>query len=39
MWQRLQNNETLLALFIAGLIVLTYILTSDTAPIWIYQGF
>ena len=39
MWQRLRTNETLLALFIAALIVLVYILTSDSAPIWIYQGF
>jgi hypothetical protein len=35
----LNKNETLLALGIALVILLAYILTSDSAPLWIYQGF
>lgn len=36
---KLIKNETLLAVAIALVIVMAYILTSDSAPIWIYQGF
>jgi hypothetical protein len=33
------KNETLLAIVVALVIVMAYIMTSDSAPIWIYQGF
>jgi hypothetical protein len=33
------KNETLLAIVVALVIVMAYIMTSDYAPIWIYQGF
>lgn len=36
---KLTKNETLLAVVIALVIITAYILTSDSAPIWIYQGF
>jgi len=39
MGRKLIHNETLLALGIALVILMAYILTSDSAPIWIYQGF
>jgi len=39
MGRKFTENETLLALGIALVILIAYILTSDSAPIWIYQGF
>jgi hypothetical protein len=36
---KLTKNETLLALGIALVILAAYILSSDSAPLWIYQGF
>lgn len=37
--QRLFSRENLLALSLALLILLLIILTTDSAPQWIYQGF
>lgn len=37
--QRLFSRENLLALGLALLILLLIILTTDSAPQWIYQGF
>ncbi len=33
------NRETLLALGLALLLILLLVLTTDSAPAWIYQGF
>lgn len=37
--QRLFSRENLLALALALIIILLVIVTSDSAPTWIYQGF
>lgn len=37
--QRLFSRENLLALALCLLILLLIILTTDSAPQWIYQGF
>jgi hypothetical protein len=39
MLRRLFSRENLTAFLLALLILLVYILTSDTDPQWIYQGF
>jgi lipopolysaccharide/colanic/teichoic acid biosynthesis glycosyltransferase len=33
------NNENLLAVILALVMILLVILTADTSPTWIYQGF
>ena len=35
----LLNNENILALLFALAIILLIIVTADTSPMWIYQGF
>lgn len=35
----LLNNENFLALLFALAIILLIIVTADTSPTWIYQGF
>jgi len=39
MRKRILNRENLLALFICLLAILLLIVTTDSAPQWIYQGF
>lgn len=39
MGEKFTKDETLLAAFIALVIVVAYILTSDSTPTWIYQSF
>jgi hypothetical protein len=39
MMRRLFSTENLLALGLALIIILLVIVTSDSAPTWIYQGF
>jgi hypothetical protein len=36
---RLFSRENLLALALCLILIVTFILTSDDAPQWIYQGF
>jgi len=36
---RLFSRENLLALFLCLLVLLLLIVTTDSAPQWIYQGF
>lgn len=37
--RRLLSTENLLALALALIVILLVIVTSDSAPTWIYQGF
>ena len=37
--RRLWSNENVQALLLALLLLLLIVLTSDTSPRWIYQGF
>lgn len=37
--RRLLNRENLLALALCLLIILLVVMTSDSSPQWIYQGF
>jgi hypothetical protein len=39
MFRRLLSRENLFALGLCVVIILLVIVTSDTAPQWIYQGF
>ncbi len=39
MLHRLFSRENLLALFLCLIVILLIIVTSDSAPQWIYQGF
>lgn len=42
MWEKIKNfwnEENRLAIFIAIVLILLFILTSDDTPLWIYQGF
>lgn len=42
MWNKIKNlwnEENRLALFIAIVLILLFILTADNTPLWIYQGF
>jgi len=39
MWHRLWNKENLLALLLFLIIVAVLIATTDSSPLWIYQGF
>jgi len=36
---RLLSRENLLAILFCLILILLVILTADSAPIWIYQGF
>ena len=37
--KRLFSRENLLALIICLILILLIIVTTDSAPLWIYQGF
>ncbi len=37
--RRLFSRENLLALALCLLVILLLIVTTDSAPLWIYQGF
>lgn len=37
--RRLLSRENLLALALCLLVILLVVMTSDTSPQWIYQGF
>ncbi len=37
--RRLLNRENVFALALAMLLILMLIVTTDSAPTWIYQGF
>jgi len=37
--RRIFSRENLLALAICAILILVVIVTSDSAPRWIYQGF
>jgi hypothetical protein len=39
MWRRLFSRENLFALGLCLIVILLVIVTTDTAPQWIYQGF
>jgi len=39
LFRRLFSRENLLAAALCLIIILAYILTADTSPVWIYQGF
>lgn len=39
MWRRLFSPENLLALALCLLVIGLIIITTDSAPQWIYQGF
>jgi hypothetical protein len=39
MRQRIFSRENLLALCLCVILILMVIVTTDTAPRWIYQGF
>lgn len=39
MWRRIFSRENLFALGLCGLAILLVIVTSDTTPQFIYQGF
>lgn len=38
-WARLFSRENLLALLLCLILIAVIVMTSDTAPRWIYQGF
>lgn len=38
-WRRLFSQENLLALGLCLVVILLLIVTTDSAPQWIYQGF
>lgn len=37
--RRLFTRENLFALFLALIVIVLIVLTADSAPTWIYQGF
>lgn len=39
MWQRLFSRENLYALGLSLIVILLVIVTTDSSPQWIYQGF
>jgi len=39
MWKRIFNRENVYALALCLIVILLIIVTSDTSPQWIYQGF
>lgn len=39
MLKRLFSRENLLALILCLILILLIIVTTDNAPLWIYQGF
>lgn len=39
MVRRLLSRETLIAIVLCAVILLVWIVTADTSPQWIYQGF
>ncbi|MCL4264326.1 MAG: hypothetical protein KJ069_13970 [Anaerolineae bacterium] len=39
MWQPLCSRENLIAIALCLLVILLIIVTTDSAPQWIYQGF
>ncbi len=39
MFTRLLSHETLIAIVLCAVIILVWIVTADTSPPWIYQGF
>lgn len=39
MFKKLLSRENLYALFLCLVAILLLIMTSDSAPLWIYQGF
>lgn len=39
LWRRLFSRENALALGLCLLLILLILLSSDSAPVWIYQGF
>lgn len=39
MFQKLFSKENLYAILFCLMLVALIILTADTAPVWIYQGF
>jgi len=39
MFKRLLSRENLYALLLCLIAILLLIMTSDSAPLWIYQGF
>lgn len=38
-FQKLLSKENLYALFFCLMLIALVLLTADTAPVWIYQGF
>jgi len=39
MWRRIFSRENVYALALCMIVILLIIVTSDTSPQWIYQGF
>jgi hypothetical protein len=39
MWRRLFSRENMVAVALCLVVILLIIVTSDSAPQWIYQGF
>jgi hypothetical protein len=39
MWRKLLTRENLFAIGLCLIVILLVIVTTDTAPQWIYQGF
>ncbi len=39
MWKRIFSRENLLALILCLIVLALIVMTSDSAPQWIYQGF
>ena len=39
MWRKLFSRENLFALLLCLILIAILILTTDQAPLWIYQGF
>ena len=39
MWRKLFSRENIYALLLCLIVIAVIILTADTAPQWIYQGF
>lgn len=39
MWRQLFSRENLYALALCLIVILLIIVTTDTSPQWIYQGF
>jgi hypothetical protein len=39
LWDRVATRENIYAILLCSLIILLIIVTTDSAPTWIYQGF